>query len=230
MASKKKKEALAVLDEANKEYKQVCSDLKKMYKELDKMSDSAISLVSDVEVLIESIRHRPWSFKTIKHKISVVKKKFVSSIELKRKERNKNIAAGVVAGVATGGLTLLVFMKEFCGKNLVKWIICIALFVFVLAGFLVYKLFNSVKTAKKAYEQSILIKEETNKNKSLLAKTEAHIKSISTTIDLTKKSYNELKDCANCNYKELPTESQTGLRLLYNSALTLAELVSTQLG
>ena len=44
MASKEKKAALAALDEANKEYKQVCSDLKMKYEELDAASDNAIAL------------------------------------------------------------------------------------------------------------------------------------------------------------------------------------------
>lgn len=59
MASKQKKEAMEALDEANKEYKQVCSELKSKYKELDKASDNALVLISDVESLVESIRHRP---------------------------------------------------------------------------------------------------------------------------------------------------------------------------
>ena len=53
MASKKKKEALAALDEANKEYKQVCSELKNKYKELDKESDNAITMITKVEELVE---------------------------------------------------------------------------------------------------------------------------------------------------------------------------------
>ena len=65
MASKEKKEALAALDEANNEYKQVCSDLGKKYAELDKASDDAITLITNVETLIESIRCRPWSYRAI---------------------------------------------------------------------------------------------------------------------------------------------------------------------
>ena len=73
LASKSKKDALAALDEVNKEYKQVCSNLKKKYAELDKAADNAITLISNVENLIESIRHRPWSYKAIKKKIAVTK-------------------------------------------------------------------------------------------------------------------------------------------------------------
>ena len=69
LASKAKKEALAALDEANKEYKQVCSNLKKKYAELDNAADNAITLISDVENLIESIRHRPWSYQAIKKRL-----------------------------------------------------------------------------------------------------------------------------------------------------------------
>ena len=64
MASKEKKAAFAALDEANKEYKQICTDLKKKYGELDTASDNAIALISNVEALIESIRRRPWSYKS----------------------------------------------------------------------------------------------------------------------------------------------------------------------
>ena len=53
MASNQKKESMAALDKANKEYKQVCYVLKSKYKELDKASDNALVLISDVENLVE---------------------------------------------------------------------------------------------------------------------------------------------------------------------------------
>ena len=90
MASKQRKEALAALDRANKEYEEVCKALKDKYAELDKESDSAIELISDVETPVESIRRRPWSYKTVKMKIAVCKRKFIDSKELKRKERNNH--------------------------------------------------------------------------------------------------------------------------------------------
>ena len=231
MASKAKKEALAALDEANKEYKQVCSNLKKKYVELDKAADDAILLISNVENLIESIRHKPWSYKVIKRKITVIKKKFVETKELKRKERNKNITAGVIAGgVFAGGMGLTLFMKEFCQRNIIKWIICLVLFVFVLAAFLIYKLFNGIMTAKKAYEHTKLVKEETNKNRTLFSKADAQKQRIEATIDAVKVYYKNLKLCADCNYKELPEETKDALALLYNLTLGLTELVNTQIG
>lgn len=230
MASKQKKEAMAALDEANKEYKQVCSELKSKYKELDKASDNALVLISDVESLVESIRHRPWSFKAIKHKITVKKKKFVETKDLKRKERNKNITAGVVAGLAGGSIGLFVFMKDICKKNIILWIVCIALFVLVLAAFLVFKLFNGVMTAKKAYEQTKLVKEETNKNRTLYSKADSLIKKIEAESKAVSNYYAELKNCAESNYKELPEDTKEALSVLYNLALTLTELVSTQIG
>ena len=150
MASKKKKEALAALDEANKEYKQVCSELKNKYKELDKESDNAITMITKVEELVESIRHRPWSYNAIKRKISVKKKKFLETKDLKRKERNNNITAGVAAlGVATVGAGFIVFLKDFCKKNIILWIICLALLVLVLAIYLILKLFNGVNSCRR---------------------------------------------------------------------------------
>ena len=177
----KKDEAFAALDKANNEYKQVCNALKDDYKKLDKISDEAIILVSDIEKLIESIRNRPWSYKAVKHKIEVQKKEFLNSKDLKRKERNKNITAGVVAGgITAGSITLFTFMKDICQKNIIRWIICLALFVFVLAGYLIFKLFNGVKTAEKAYEQIKIINEEIYKNRGLSAKAESQIKKIHT--------------------------------------------------
>ena len=135
MAKKQRKEALAALDRANKEYKNVCEALKDKYAELDSESDAAIELISDVEALVESVRRRPWSYKAMKMKIAVCKKKFIDSKELKRKERNKNITADIVAGgVAVGGLTLIAFYKELFKKNIVLFIVCLALIVFVAAG------------------------------------------------------------------------------------------------
>lgn len=231
LASKAKKEALAALDEANKEYKQVCSNLKKKYTELDNAADNAMALISDVENLIESIRHRPWSYKAIKKKIAVTKKMFIETKELKRKERNKNITAGVVAGgVLAGGMSLLLFMKEFCQKNVIKWIICLALFVLVLAAFLIYKLCNSIMTAKKAYEQTRLVKEETDKNRTLFSKADAQKQKIEADTNAVKKYYKILKSYADCNYKELPEETKDALALLYNLTLGLTELINTQIG
>lgn len=231
MASKEKKKALTALDEANKEYKQICSELKKKYKELDKAADSAIALISNVEILFESIRHRPWSYKAIKKKIAVKKEKFLETKELKRKERNKNISAGVVAGgVFAGGMSLLLFMKEFCQKNIIKWIICLALFVFVLAAFLVYKLVNSIMTAKKAYEQTKLVKEETDKNRTLFSKADAQKQKIEADANAVVEYYKSLKSCADCNYKELSEETKDALALLYNLTLGLTELINTQIG
>ena len=69
MAKKQRKEALAALDRANKEYKNVCEALKDKYAELDSESDAAIELISDVEALVESVRRRPWSYKAMKMKI-----------------------------------------------------------------------------------------------------------------------------------------------------------------
>lgn len=76
----------------------------------------------------------------------MTKKDFIATKDLKRKERNNNITAGILAGgAAAGGISLIVFMKA----NIIKWIICLALFIVVLVAFLIYKIFNSVKTAKK---------------------------------------------------------------------------------
>jgi len=41
-----------------------------------------------------------------------------------------------------------------------------------------FKLFNGVMTAKKAYEQTKLVKEETNKNRTLYSKADSLIKKI----------------------------------------------------
>ena len=91
-------------------------------------------------------------------KDKVNKKKFVEAKDLERNERNKNITAGVVAiGLFAGEMGFLIFMKEFCKKDLLKWIICVALFVVVFAAFWVYKLFNGITTAKKAYLTDVTI-------------------------------------------------------------------------
>lgn len=150
MASKQRKEALAALDWANKEYKEVCETLKDKFAELDKESDAAIELISDVETPVESIRRRPWSYKAVKMKIAVCKRKFIDSKELKHKERNNNITADIVAGgVAVGGVTLIAFYKEMFKKNIMLFIICLALIVFVVAGLLIYKLSAELKQRKK---------------------------------------------------------------------------------
>lgn len=230
MASNQKKESMAALDKANKEYRQVCSVLKSKYKELDKASDNALVLISDVENLVESIRHRPWSFKAIKNKITVKKEKFVETKDLKRKERNKNIIAGVVTGLAGGSMGFFVFMKGICKKNIILWLVCIALFVLVLAAFLIFKLFNGVMTAKKAYEQTEIVKEETNKNRILYSEADALIKKIEAESKAVSNYYAELKNCAKSNYKELPEDTKCALSVLYNLTLTLTELVSTQIG
>lgn len=227
----KKKQALEALDAANKEYKQVCSELKKEYKILDQKSDSAMQLISDVEKLIESIRHRPWSYKAIKHKISVKKKRFLERRDLERKERNKNITAGVVAGgVLAGGLTFVAFMKDIFKKNIILGMVCLILIVFVLAAYLIFKLFNSIKTAKKAYEQIKLIKEETDKNRRLIAETEVLIKKIESIHNTVESFYKTLEVHNGSSYKELSEANKDGLGALYHHTLALTELVNGQVG
>lgn len=71
MACKQRKEALAALNRANKEYKEGCESPKDKYTELDQESASSIELISDVEALVESVRRRPWSFKAVKMKIAI---------------------------------------------------------------------------------------------------------------------------------------------------------------
>ena len=226
-----KKEAYAALDKAHKEYKKSCGDLKAAFKELDKVSDEALAIVSDVEILIESIRHRPWSYKTIKHKISIEKKQFIDSKDLKRKERNKNITAGAVAGgIAAGGITLIAFMKDICQKNIIRWIICLALFVFVFIGFLIYKLFNGVKSAQKAYEEVKTINEEMQKNRRLYDQALLNIHKIISDCKINKEKYEKLVGYANSNYKELPEEVKDELWVLYNLTLSMTEHIKAQLG
>ena len=231
MASKQRKEALAALDRANKEYEEVCKALKDKYAELDKESDSAIELISDVETLVESIRRRPWSYKAVKMKIAVCKRKFIDSKELKRKERNNNITADIVAGgVAVGGVTLIAFYKEMFKKNIMLFIICLALIVFVVAGLLIYKLFSGIKTAKKAYEQCQLVTEEIYKNRGLLSRADGLLKKIQGNVYVVRTLYSELKDFRGNDFKELTEETKDKFSELYNLTYALAELVSTQIG
>ena len=231
MAKKQRKEALAALDRANKEDKNVCEALKDKYAELDSESDAAIELISDVEALVESVRRRPWSYKAMKMKIAVCKKKFIDSKELKRKERNKNITADIVAGsVAVGGLTLIAFYKELFKKNIVLFIVCLALIVFVAAGLLIFKLFSGIKTTKKAYEQCQLVAEETYKNRGLLTQADGLLKKIQENAHAARILCSELSGFHGNDFKELPEKTKDKFTELYNLTCALAELVNTQIG
>lgn len=231
MAKKQRKDALAALDRANKEYKNVCEALKDKYTELDHESDAAIELISDVEALIESVRRRPWSYKAMKKKIAVCKKEFIDSKELKRKERNKNITADIVAGgVAVGGFTLIAFYKELFKKNIVLFIVCLALMVFVAAGLFIFKLFSGIKTVKKAYEQCQLVAEETYKNRSLLTQADGLLKKIQGNSHAVRILCSELSEFHGNDFKELPEKTKDKFTQLYNLTYALAELINTQIG
>lgn len=231
MESKQKKEALADLDRANKEYKDVCEALKDKYNELDNESDAAIELITDVEALVESVRRRPWSYRTTKKRIAVCKKNFINSKELKRKERNKNITADIVAGgVAVGGLTLIAFYKEMFKKNIVLFFLCMALIVFVAAGLLIFKLFSGIKTTKEAYAQCQLVAKETYKNRGLLTQADGLLKKIQVTAHASQILYSELSGFHSNDFKELSEETKDKFTELYNLTCALAELVNTQIG
>lgn len=231
MARKQRKEALAALDRANKEYKEVCESLKDKYTELDKESDSAIELISDVEALVESVRRRPWSFKAVKMKIAICKKNFIDSKELKRKERNNNITAGIVAGgVTVGGITLIAIYKEMFKKNIILFIVCSALIVLVGAVYLVFKLFSGINTAKKAYKQCQLVTEEIYKNRGLLTRADGLLKKIQGNAYIVRTLYSELEEYRGGDFKELPEETKDKFSELYNLTYALAELVNTQIG
>ena len=231
MASKQRIEALAALDQANKEYKDVCKALTDKYAELDKESDAAIELISYVEALVESVRRRPWSYRAVKIKIAVCKKNFVDTKELKRKERNQNITADIVAGgIAVGGITLIAFYKEMFKKNIMLFIISLALIVFVGIGLLIYKLFSGIQTAKKAYEQCRLVTEETYKNRGLLTRADGLIKKIQSNAYVVQTLYSELENFRGGDFKEMPEETKDKFSELYNLTYALAELVNTQIG
>lgn len=231
MAKKQRKEALAALDRANKEYKNICDALKDKYTELDNESDAAIELISDVETLVESVRRHPWSYKTMKKKIAVCKKNFIDSKELKRKERNKNITVDIVAGgVAVGGLTLIAFYKKMFKKNIVLFIVCLGLIVFVAAGRLIFKRFSRIKTTKKAYEQCQLLAKETYKNKGLLTQADGLLKKIQGNAHAVRILCSELSKFHGNDFKELPEKTKDKFTELYNLTFALAELVNTQIG
>ena len=231
MAKKQRKEALAALDRANKEYKNICDALKDKYTELDNESDAAIELISDVETLVESVRRRPWSYKTMKKKIAVCKKNFIDSKELKRKERNKNITVDIVAGgVAVGGLTLIAFYKKMFKKNIVLFIVCLALIVFVAAGRLIFKRFNRIKTTKKAYAQYQLLAKETYENKGLLTQADGLLKKIQGNAHAVRILCSELSKFHGNDFKELPEKTKDKFTELYNLTCALTELVNTQIG
>lgn len=231
MAKKQRKEALAALDRANKEYKNICDALKDKYTELDNESDAAIELISDVETLVESVRRRPWSYKTMKKKIAVCKKNFIDSKELKQKERNKNITVDIVAGgVAVGGLTLIAFYKKMFKKNIVLFIVCLGLIVFVAAGRLIFKRFSRIKTTKKAYEQCQLLAKETYKNKGLLTQADGLLKKIQGNAHAVRILCSELSKFHGNDFKELPEKTKDKFTELYNLTFALAELVNTQIG
>ena len=231
MAKKQRKEALGALDRANKEYKNICDALKDKYTELDNESDAAIELISDVETLVESVRRRPWSYKTMKKKIAVCKKNFIDSKELKRKERNKNITVDIVAGgVAVGGLTLIAFYKKMFKKNIVLFIVCLALIVFVAAGRLIFKRFNRIKTTKKAYAQYQLLAKETYENKGLLTQADGLLKKIQGNAHAVRILCSELSKFHGNDFKELPEKTKDKFTELYNLTCALAELVNTQIG
>ena len=184
-----------------------------------------------MESLVESVRRRPWSYKAIKKKIVVKKQQFINSKDLKRKERNKNITAGVVAGgVAAGGITLFAFMKDMFKKNIILFIVCLAFLVFVALGFAIYKFCSGIKTAKKAYEQSRLIADETFKNKCLITQADGLLRKIHNNAEAVRLLYSELSEFFGGDFKEMPEETKDKFSELYNITYALAELVNAQIG
>lgn len=232
MANKDKKQALNELDSVTKEYEQICSNLKDKYKELDSITDKSIKLISSVEALVESIKHRPWSFGAIKHKISIKVNKYVNRKDLERKERNKNIkAAAVAGGVAfAGGITIFGFMREKFKYNILMWIFGLVFFVFVLIGYGLYKVFNRTRTTKQAYEEAKKLKEESKRNLTLLTKSNVAIQKMVSQYEIVENFFIELNAFNGTNYRTMPQEKQQELGTLYNHALVLAELVNNQIG
>lgn len=231
MASKERKAALAELNHAEGKYEQVCTDLKNRYQKLDTLSDDAIALVSDVERLVSSVRHKPWSYQATKQKIAVSKKYFIDNEKLLRKERNKNMVAGIAAiGIAAAGTTFITYLKDRCKKDAIRWIGCLVLIVFLLVGFLIFRMFNRIHTIKQIYKKIKYIKEEIDNNRLLLSKTDAQIKEIARTTVIVQRLYEKLQCCAECNYRELHEDTKNELGTLHNLTLTLTELVNSQIG
>ena len=230
--AKEKKIALQELDAATDEYEKVSKELKSKYKDLDAVTDKSLELIASVETFVETIRHRPLSFHAIKHKISHTVKKFSGRKELERKERNRDIKAATVAGgvAVAGGVSIFAFMRDKFKNNIILWIIGLALFVFVLAGYAIYRLCSRVHTAKQAYEQAQKLKEETHRLLLLLSKADATVKKIQMQFEIVDRYLIDLTPFKGETYKAMPLEKQKDLGSLYNSALTLTEFVSTQIG
>jgi uncharacterized protein YoxC len=129
-----------------------------------------------------------------------------------------------------GGVTLIAFYKEMFKKNIMLFIICLALIVFVVAGLLIYKLFSGIKTAKKAYEQCQLVTEEIYKNRGLLSRADGLLKKIQGNVHVVRTLCSELKDFRGDDFKELTEEAKDKFSELYNLTYALAELVNTQIG
>lgn len=229
---KERELALQELDAATDEYEKVSNELKNKYKDLDAVTDKSLELIASVETFVETIRHRPSFFSPIKRKMSHTVKKFTGRKELERKERNRDIGVAAVAGgvAAAGGVSIFAFMRGKFKNNLILWIIGFVLFVIVLAGYALYRLFSRVRTAKQAYEQAQKLKEETYRLLLLLSKADASIKKIQMQFDIVDRYLTDLTPFKGETYKAMPLEKRKDLGSLYNSALTLTEFVSTQIG
>lgn len=167
---KYKEIALSELDSARKEHDALAKQIDQIEQTIMAEKKCAVSLVEEVTSFFESIVLAPFSIKT---KLRIVKEQqmqFITSREIRQKERREKYSAGLiaVAGIIAGVKNVPNFSKfidkkfvrkltSLFRKNLLSAILFFGILVLILLGLLISWTISNYKAGKTAKNATLKI-------------------------------------------------------------------------
>lgn len=233
------KKALQDLDQANAEYQEMYKDSKEAWETLDIERDKACALISDVEKLIESIRHVPYLFTISRKKIARNLEKFISSEDLKQREKKDKFGAGAGVGVILGtgavvadsfGEYFQAFLEKRTRKkfeiNKVQGIIYAVLVLIAGISYFFSRVVSRKKTISVASDNIKKVKKATNELKCEYKNVLTICEETASQYIVVKKFYDKLSCYSGENYMSIPKDHRSDLKALKNHTETLSALLN----
>ena len=244
MAFKKAaKTALSDLDKATAEYNKLLALTESTYDKLYAIQDSSLSLLSNVEQLIESISHNPLFIPTAKlKKIKTQKEAFLTRDAVEREKRKDELTAGagaiaILGASAAAALSFSDLLFEYASKKMggkfnKNTIVSIIILVVLLIPAITYACGQTraqKHAAKKAAQNTTKVRKAIAVLKKKQVAAEAlHIKLV-TSYQILAQYYSNLACCFGARQKDISKEQRSDLIAMLNHALSLATIMNEKI-
>lgn len=123
---KYKEIALSDLDSAHKDHDVLVKELIQVYKDIGSEKKRANSIVEEASIFFDSISRAPFTIKSTIRIINEQKVQFTKTGEIRQKERNEKVAAGIIAAAAAvGGIKRVPKFHKYVDKKIVQKLISV---------------------------------------------------------------------------------------------------------